>query len=125
MDPVYDAPLSTRYVSPRLNKVLVFDDSCNKRVAIPEAFLASDSFVNLLYTIIERIKIDPKMMETHSENPLSFSATATLNEKDRQETSELFRKLLDLLSLKEKDLRNFLEIKNGGLGDSYDRLLLY
>ena len=65
------------------------------------------------------------MMETHSENPLSFSATATLNEKDRQETSELFRKLLDLLSLKEKDLRNFLEIKNGGLGDSYDRLLLY
>lgn len=115
------------------------DDSSNRRIAIPEAFLAADSVVNLLYMIIDGLKIYPKLMEAHIKNHLPFIATeplltaATLKGKDRQETHELFRRLsleatqimketgeapnllknlLDALDLKENDLEDLLEIKN-------------
>ena len=115
------------------------DDSSNRRMTLPEAFLAADSVVNLLYTIIDGLKIYPKLMEAHLEKHLPYIASepllaaAVLKGKDRQETHELFRKLsfeaaqtkketgktpnllqtlLDAVGLKEKDLGDLLDIKN-------------
>ncbi|MCB1109592.1 MAG: adenylosuccinate lyase [Chlamydiia bacterium] len=74
------------------------DDSSNRRMAIPEAFLGIDGVVNLLYTIISGLKTFPKMMEAHLEEHLPYIsietilAAAVLKGMDRQEAHEVLRK---------------------------------
>ncbi|QVL57737.1 MAG: adenylosuccinate lyase [Simkaniaceae bacterium] len=115
------------------------DDSSNRRITIPEAFLAADSVVNLLYTIIDGLQVYPKLMESHLKERLPYIATeallaaAVLKGKDRQETHALFKKLsfeaaqtkketgmdsdllktlLDAVGLKEDELGGLLEVNN-------------
>ncbi|MCB1081186.1 MAG: adenylosuccinate lyase, partial [Chlamydiia bacterium] len=75
------------------------DDSSNRRLTIPEAFLATDSILNLLYSITDGLKIYPKLMETHLLEHLPYISTeillaaAALQGKDRQKTHEQLRVL--------------------------------
>lgn len=51
------------------------DDSANRRLCIPEAFLATDGILNLLITIIDGLRINEPMIEKHLQNELPFMAS--------------------------------------------------
>jgi len=73
------------------------DDSANKRISIPEAFLAVDAILNLYINIVDGLVVYPKVIEQHIENELPFMATenimmsAVKKGGDRQELHERIR----------------------------------
>ena len=73
------------------------DDSSNRRLTVPEAFLTTDSILNLLCHLIEGLSFFPKMMEAHLKEHLPYLATehiiaaAVLKGKDRQKVHEKLR----------------------------------
>ncbi len=74
------------------------DDSANRRIAIPEAFLAVDAVLSLYINIISGAKIYQKIIERHLNEELPFMATENImmycvNEKgcDRQILHEAIR----------------------------------
>ncbi|MCB9203184.1 MAG: adenylosuccinate lyase [Flavobacteriales bacterium] len=73
------------------------DDSANKRLAIPQAFLAIDSILMIWTNILNGIVVYPKRIEKHIQEELPFMATeyiimeAVKNGGDRQEIHELIR----------------------------------
>lgn len=73
------------------------DDSANRRLAIPEAFLATDSLLNLMGNLIEGLKLFPNTMESHLEEHLPYLAmehllaAAILKGKDRNVIHEKLR----------------------------------
>ncbi|MDR0936381.1 MAG: adenylosuccinate lyase [Oscillospiraceae bacterium] len=54
------------------------DDSANRRIAIPEAFLAADSILNILSSVVSGIKVYPKVIEKHIMDELPFMATENI-----------------------------------------------
>ncbi|GBU24587.1 adenylosuccinate lyase [Fibrobacteria bacterium R8-3-H12] len=75
------------------------DDSANKRLAIPEAFLASDAMLILAENVAKGIVVHPKIIERHINEELPFMATenilmeAVKKGGDRQILHEEIRKL--------------------------------
>lgn len=73
------------------------DDSSNKRISIPEAFLAADAILNIYINIAEGIVVYPKVIEKHIMDELPFMATenimmdAVKKGGDRQELHEKIR----------------------------------
>ncbi|MBP2031704.1 adenylosuccinate lyase [Clostridium algifaecis] len=73
------------------------DDSANKRIAIPEAFLALDGVLNLYMNISENMVVYEKVIESHVKRELPFMATeniimeAVKKGGDRQELHERIR----------------------------------
>ena len=74
------------------------DDSANRRIAIPEAFLACDGILNLYGNIISGLRLFPAVMEKHLTEELPFLATENIlmycvKEKggDRQQLHESIR----------------------------------
>jgi adenylosuccinate lyase len=73
------------------------DDSANKRISIPEAFLAVDGILDLLLKIINGFVVYPKVIEKHLIAELPFMATerilmvAVKRGGDRQALHELIR----------------------------------
>lgn len=73
------------------------DDSANKRIAIPEAFLAIDGILDLYLNITEGLVVYPKVIEAHLMNELPFMATENIMMDcvkaggDRQELHEAIR----------------------------------
>lgn len=73
------------------------DDSANKRIAVPEAFLTLDGILNLYINISSSMVVYPKMIERHINEELPFMATenilmeAVKNGGDRQELHERIR----------------------------------
>ena len=75
------------------------DDSANKRISVPEAFLAVDAILSLYLNIISGLKLYPKIIERNLNRELPFMATENIlmycvKEKggDRQELHEAIRK---------------------------------
>jgi len=74
------------------------DDSANKRIALPEAFLAVDAILSLYINIISGVSVYPKMIEKHLADELPFMATENIlmycvkKGGDRQELHERIRK---------------------------------
>jgi adenylosuccinate lyase len=74
------------------------DDSANKRIAIPEAFLALDGVLNLYLNISSNMVVYDKVIKSHVLNELPFMATenilmeAVKKGGDRQELHERIRK---------------------------------
>lgn len=74
------------------------DDSANKRIALPEAFLAVDAILSLYINIIGGVSVYPKMIEKHLADELPFMATENIlmycvkKGGDRQELHERIRK---------------------------------
>ncbi|MFI5333908.1 MAG: adenylosuccinate lyase [Chlamydiales bacterium] len=85
------------------------DDSANRRLAIPEAFLTADAILNLLGSVSTNIPVYPKMIERHLEEELPFMATenilmeAVRRGKDRQQIHERLKELSQSASLAIKE----------------------
>ncbi len=97
------------------------DDSANKRIAIPEAFLAVDAILSLYINIITGGTIYPKVAEKHLLEELPYMATENIlmhcvqKGGDRQELHEAIR---------EHSVAVTKEIKlNGANNDLLDRIL--
>ncbi|MCL2212196.1 MAG: adenylosuccinate lyase, partial [Treponema sp.] len=54
------------------------DDSANKRIAIPEAFLAVDAILMLMINIAGGMAVYPKTIEKHLNEELPFMATENI-----------------------------------------------
>lgn len=73
------------------------DDSANKRISIPEAFLAIDGILNLYNNIIRGLRVYPKQIEKHLMEELPFMATENIMMEcvkrggDRQQLHEAIR----------------------------------
>ncbi|MEI6131557.1 MAG: adenylosuccinate lyase [Bacillota bacterium] len=73
------------------------DDSANRRISIPEAFLAVDAILNIYSNICEGLVVYPKVIEKHVFAELPFMATENIMMEavkrggDRQELHELIR----------------------------------
>jgi adenylosuccinate lyase len=73
------------------------DDSANRRIAIPEAFLAVDAILTLAINVISGCRVYPKVMEKHLLEELPFMATENILMRavslggDRQELHEAIR----------------------------------
>ncbi len=54
------------------------DDSANRRIAIPEAFLAVDGILSLYINIVGGLTVYPKIIEKHLNEELPFMATENI-----------------------------------------------
>ena len=74
------------------------DDSANKRLSVPEAFLAVDAILELYLNIADGLVVYPKVIEKHLQAELPFMATenimmdAVKEGGDRQELHEKIRR---------------------------------
>ena len=75
------------------------DDSANKRLSIPEGFLAIDGILDLCLNIVDGLVVYPKVIEKHMMAELPFMATENIMMDavkaggDRQELHERIREL--------------------------------
>ncbi len=97
------------------------DDSANRRITLPEAFLATDGALTLLINVIRGGRIYPKVMEKHLNEEMPFMATenilmhAVTLGGDRQELHEAIRVHSQAAAERVK--------LHGGENDLLDRLL--
>lgn len=54
------------------------DDSANRRIALPEAFLAVDGILTLYINIITGLRVYPKTIEKHLNEEVPFLATENI-----------------------------------------------
>ncbi|MBQ3403871.1 MAG: adenylosuccinate lyase [Oscillospiraceae bacterium] len=84
------------------------DDSANRRISIPEAFLAADAVLLLCINVIKGAMVYPKAMERHLRDELPFIATENIlmhgvsQGGDRQELHELIRQYSQQAALRVK-----------------------
>ncbi len=119
------ASLANFVMSDVLNPMLVastqwfertLDDSANKRLSIPEGFLAVDGILDLYLNVVDGLVVYPKVIEKHFRAELPFMATENIMMDavkaggDRQELHERIRQLSMEAgrNVKEKGLDNNL-----------------
>ena len=75
------------------------DDSANKRLSVPEGFLAIDGILDLYLNVVDGLVVYPKVIEKHLMAELPFMATENIMMDavkaggDRQELHERIREL--------------------------------
>ncbi len=75
------------------------DDSANKRISIPEGFLATDGILDLCLNVVDGLVVNEKVIEKHLMSELPFMATENIMMDavkaggDRQELHEEIRTL--------------------------------
>ncbi len=102
------ASLSDYVMSDLMNPMLVastqwfertLDDSANKRLSVPEGFLAIDGILDLYLNVVDGLVVYPKVIEKHLMAELPFMATENIMMDavkaggDRQELHEKIRRL--------------------------------
>lgn len=102
------ASLANYVMSDMMNPMLVastqwfertLDDSANKRLSIPEGFLAVDGILDLYLNVVDGLVVYPKVIEKHLMAELPFMATENIMMDavkaggDRQELHERIREL--------------------------------
>lgn len=119
------ASLSNYVLADVMNPMLVastqwfertLDDSANKRLSVPEGFLAIDGILELYLNVVDGLVVYPKVIEKHMMEELPFMATENIMMDavkaggDRQELHERIRRLSMEAgrSVKEKGLDNNL-----------------
>ena len=86
------------------------DDSANKRLSVPEAFLAVDAILNIMENVAGGLVVHPKVIEKHVLEELPFMASenimmdAVKRGGDRQELHERIRVLSQEAGKNVKDL---------------------
>ena len=95
------------------------DDSANKRLSVPEAFLAVDAILNIMLNVCSGLVVHPKVIEKHILEELPFMASenimldAVKRGGDRQELHERIRVLSQEAGRNVKDLglhNNLIEL---------------
>ncbi|MCF7791528.1 MAG: adenylosuccinate lyase [Victivallales bacterium] len=104
------------------------DDSANRRIVLPESFLAADAILSLMYNIVDGLKIWEKVIESRVKAEIPFMATENIMMRavkkggDRQALHETIRKhSMDAVTrIKKEGKANDLifRIKNDPLFDS-------
>lgn len=92
------------------------DDSANRRLVLPEMFLATDSILNIVLNVVRGLVVYPKMIERHVRQELPFMASESILVEavkaggDRQKLHEKIRKYSMEASkfIKEKGIDNDL-----------------
>nr|CAG8518725.1 12889_t:CDS:2 [Entrophospora candida] len=85
------------------------DDSANRRISLPEAFITTDIILTLLQNISEGLVVYPKVIERHITQELPFMATENIimamvkKKEDRQTCHEEIRVLSHQAAKKVKD----------------------
>ena len=119
------ASLADYVMSVMMNPMLVastqwfertLDDSANKRLSVPEGFLAVDGILDLYLNVVDGLVVYPKVIEKHLMAELPFMATENIMMDavkaggDRQELHEQIRRLSMEAgrNVKEKGLDNNL-----------------
>ena len=119
------ASLANYVMSDMMNPMLVastqwfertLDDSANKRLSVPEGFLAVDGILDLYLNVVDVLVVYPKVIEKHLMAELPFMATENIMMDavkaggDRQELHERIRELSMEAgkNVKEKGLDNNL-----------------
>ena len=119
------ASLANYVMSDVMNPMLVastqwfertLDDSANKRLSVPEGFLAVDGILDLCLNVVDGLVVYPKVIEKHFMAELPFMATENIMMDavkaggDRQELHERIRTLSMEAgrNVKEKGLDNNL-----------------
>ena len=75
------------------------DDSANKRLSIPEGFLATDGILDLCLNVVDGLVVNDKVIDRHLRSELPFMATENIMMDavkaggDRQELHEKIREL--------------------------------
>ncbi len=102
------ASLADYVMSDMMNPMLVsstqwfertLDDSANKRLSVPEGFLAVDGILDLYLNVVDGLVVYPKVIEKHLMAELPFMATENIMMDavkaggDRQELHERIREL--------------------------------
>ena len=102
------ASLADYVISDAMNPMLVastqwfertLDDSANKRLSIPEGFLAIDGILDLYLNVVDGLVVYPKVIEKHMMAEIPFMATENIMMDavkaggDRQELHERIREL--------------------------------
>ena len=86
------------------------DDSANKRISVPEAFLAVDAILNIYRNVASGLVVHPKVIEKHVLEELPFMASenimmdAVVRGGDRQELHERIRVLSQEAGRNVKDM---------------------
>ncbi|GHV15202.1 adenylosuccinate lyase [Clostridia bacterium] len=97
------------------------DDSANKRISVPEAFLAIDGILSLYINIISGLKVYPKVIAKHLSEELPFMATENIlmycvkKGGDRQTLHEAIRTHSVAAGLRVKE--------EGAANDLFERIL--
>lgn len=74
------------------------DDSANRRLSIPEAFLSADAILNIIIDVLKGLTVYPKMIEKNLKEELPFLALENIlmasvsKGKDRQRIHDLLHK---------------------------------
>ena len=102
------ASLANYVISDAMNPMLTastqwfertLDDSANKRISVPEAFLAVDGILDLMLNVVDGLVVYPKVIEKRLMSELPFMATENIMMDavkaggDRQELHERIREL--------------------------------
>ncbi len=96
------------------------DDSANRRIVIPEAFLAVDSILLLYINIAKGLTVNTKIIERNVQENLPFMATeniimeAVKKGEDRQEIHEKIR---------QHSIKALTKIKEGNQNDLLERII--
>jgi len=95
------------------------DDSANRRLILPESFLATDGLMNTVLNVASGLVVHEAQVASHVERELPFMATeeilmrATKAGGDRQELHELIRR---------HSMAAIAEVKAGRANDLFDRI---
>lgn len=95
------------------------DDSANRRLVLPQAFLTADAILRLYLNIVSGLVVNPDIIAAHVARELPFMATETLlmeavrRGADRQMAHEIIRR--HSLAVAE-------QLKRGGINDLWQRL---
>ena len=86
------ASLANYVMSDTMNPALVastqwfertLDDSANKRLSVPEGFLAIDGILDLYLNVVDGLVVYPKVIEAHLMRELPFMATENIKEEGK------------------------------------------
>ena len=84
------------------------DDSANKRLSVPEGFLAIDGILDLCLNVVDGLVVYPKVIEKHLMSELPFMATENIMMDavkaggDRQELQDVYKRQVVMEKLEKR-----------------------
>jgi adenylosuccinate lyase len=97
------------------------DDSANRRISIPEAFLTSDAILNICINVLTGISVNENIIKKHINKEISFLATENIlmnSVKSGGNRQKLHEKLRNY------SMDNIKKIKNGKKNDLIEKILI-